>query len=73
MSRYDSLLRSFTTGKERGGPMELGDLPFPFIVKRANPEDGCTRKLHVQQQEYTFRGGVGQEKPDSVCTAEYFL
>lgn len=31
-----------------------------------------TNKVHIKQQKYTFQGEVGQEKPDFVCTAEYF-
>lgn len=32
-----------------------------------------TNELHMEQQKYTFQGEAGQEKPDFVWTAEYFL
>lgn len=32
-----------------------------------------TNELHAEQQKVHFQGEAGQEKPDFVWTAEYFL
>lgn len=57
--------------------MELGDLPFPFIVKEQNPGNVEVNRAQtsytLNNKKYTFQGEVGQVKPDFVCTAEYFL
>lgn len=58
--------------------MELGDLPFPFIVKEQTQEtfrsvNRAQTSYTLNNKKYTFQGEVGQVKPDFVCTAEYFL
>lgn len=52
-------------GKEGGGPVELGDLPFPFIVKEQT-RDTCTSTGHKQATHETTKvhlpGGSGAGK-----------
>lgn len=70
-----SLLRSFNTG--RRGVAQRSRVTFlVHLLSKSKPRTHLcqqgTNKLHIKQQKYTFQGEVGQEKPDFVCTAEYF-
>lgn len=72
---YHSLLRSFNTGR-RGAARWRRVTFLVRLLSKSKPRTRLcqqgTNKLHIKQQKYTFQGEVGQEKPDFVCTAEYF-
>lgn len=63
-------------GKEGSGPMERGP-SFSIYCQRANPGNINVNRAQtsytLNNRKYTLQGEVGQEKPDFVCTAEYFL
>lgn len=57
--------------------MELGAPSFSTYCQRANPGNIYVNRAQtsytLNNEKDTFQGEVGQEKPDFVCTAEYFL
>lgn len=73
--RISAAFRGAATGE---GERLKGAGDFPSLLlsqSRARehlPQQG-TDKLHVKQQKVRLSGEAGQEKPDFVCTAEYFL
>ena len=58
-------------------PDGVGGPSFAIYCQRANPGNVYVNRAQtsytLNNKKYTFQGEVGQEKPDFVCSAEYFL
>jgi len=58
-------------------PDGAGGPSFSIYCQRANPGNVYVNRAQtsytLNNKKHTFQGEVGQEKPDFVCTAEYFL
>lgn len=69
--------RGASIGEGGECPSGVGGPSFSIYCQRANSGNIYVNRAQtsytLNNKKHTFQGEVGQEKPDFVCTAEYFL